>query len=150
MRLRYQTKLPGVMIIFALCYVFVLCCCAERGMFVKRINPDKVRIIVEELKSSPEKPIMLCGEVDLNMFLRALSCANGDGFYKNIENALENQDHDFSFVTEDGREVMKFDGACLETSYSIYVTMQGCDKVQTFDDYLMDENSYQEYKDPNE
>jgi len=115
-----------IITVFFLIGLFLVSGCLERRIAKLDRKLTKHKIYADELESSPEKPLQLCGDDDLYVFWNVLYCLNGQKFYENIDVALARQDKTFSAKSLKGEEVLKFDGGCHEKPIIIYLTKEAC------------------------
>lgn len=115
--------------------ILLLSGCVERNPYLLDVRNLYLGVIVEDLDTSPEKPLKLCGNEDLVRLLEVLRCANQEKFYGSGYEGLEHRDESFEARSPEGYRVLKFDGACGEKAFSIYMTTDACDEVQSYQPY---------------
>lgn len=115
--------------------------CRQTGTIRK---PDRMpsSILVNYLKTSPDKPVELCDEGDLQRFFGLLKCYQGDEVYRTLERIFSIQDKKFKHKTEGGYEVMKFDFRCTSKVFEIYLTTDACDKISEYEEYNIEDHRF--------
>lgn len=86
-------------------------------------------MIIDGVESSPENPVLLCGDQDLGQLIRALICPDGKKVYPSLVAGLDREDSEFHATTKEGYRVRRFEAACYKQPYELFITTDACEGI---------------------
>ncbi len=135
---RFGMKFTYLLLFAVSCWILGLqFSCARYNPYGKGTSDG--RIIVDELNTSAEKPIPLCGMAELPIIAQKLYCANGQRFHTSIEDGLEKKTEDVTVKSKNGHDIFRFDGYCHDKLIVLYVAPDACEEATEYQPYSSDD-----------